>query len=87
MHPINLSLVAADGHVGKVERSIQTIKERNRSTVHGPPFACIPRLVVREIVKHSLTCLNRLPADDGVLDTLSPLTILTGKTNPNFNHL
>jgi hypothetical protein len=83
--PINLNTVAADGHVGEVERSIRTIKERNRSTVHGLPFRRIPKLMVREIVKHSVTCLNQLPADDGVSDTLSPLTIMTGKPNPDFN--
>jgi hypothetical protein len=83
--PINLNTVAADGHVGEIERSIRTIKERNRSTVHGLPFKRLPRLMVREIVKHSVTCLNQLPATDGVSNTLSPLTIMTGKPNPDFN--
>jgi hypothetical protein len=35
--PVNLNVTAAEAHVGKVERSIRTIKERNRSTVHGLP--------------------------------------------------
>jgi hypothetical protein len=35
-----LNVVAADAHVGEVERSIRTIKERNRATGHvtWPPF-------------------------------------------------
>jgi hypothetical protein len=41
--PITLNLVAADGHVGEVERSFRTIKKRNHSTVHGLPFEQIAR--------------------------------------------
>jgi hypothetical protein len=82
--PINLNLVAANGHVGEVDRSIRKSKERNRSTVHGLPFKRLPRLLVREAVKHIVTCLNQLPAVDGISDTLDPLTIMTGKPNPDF---
>jgi hypothetical protein len=85
--PVHLNTVASDGHVGKVERSIRTIKERNRTTVHGLPFKRLPRLMVREIIKHSVTCLNQLPDDNGVSGTLSPLTIMTGKPNPDFNKM
>jgi hypothetical protein len=85
--PVNLNTVAADGHVGEVERSILTIKERNRSTVHGLPFKRLPKLLVREIVKHSVTRLNQLPADNGVSDIMSPTTIMTGKPNRYYNKL
>jgi Zinc knuckle len=85
--PINLNIVAADAHVGEVERSIRTIKERNRSTVHGLPFRRLTKLLVREIVKHSVISLNQLPANDGVSDTLRPLTIMTGQSNPDFTKL
>jgi hypothetical protein len=87
VHSVNLNVAAAGAHVGEVERSIRTIKERNRTTVHGLPFKRLPRLLVQEIIKHSTTCLNQLPADDGVSGTMSPTTILTGKPHPNFNHL
>jgi hypothetical protein len=43
--------------------------------------------MIRELVKHSVNCLNQLPATDGLSDTMSPTTILTGKPNPNYNHL
>jgi hypothetical protein len=85
--PVDLNIVAADSHVGEVERSVRTIKERNRSTVHGLPYKRLPNLLVRELVKHSVTCLNQLPADDGLSDTLSPHTIMTGKPNPDYNDL
>jgi hypothetical protein len=73
--------------VGVVERSIRTIKERNRSTVHGLPFIHLPGLMITAIVMYSVMCLNQLPAVYGILDTLSPLTIMTSKTKPNFNKI
>jgi hypothetical protein len=85
--PIQMNAVAADSHVGEVEHSIRTIKERNRSTVHGLPYKRLSRLRVSELVKHSVLCLNQIPADDGVSDTLSPNTIMTGNPNPDYNQL
>jgi hypothetical protein len=45
--PVLLNVVAPDAHVGEVERSIRTIKERNRTTVHGLPFKRLPKLGTR----------------------------------------
>ena len=45
MLPIVTNVVAADSHVGEVERSIRTIKERLRSCVHGLPFRRLPKLL------------------------------------------
>jgi hypothetical protein len=42
LHIIELNIVPADSHVGKVERSIQTIKERLRSCAHGLHFQTAP---------------------------------------------
>jgi hypothetical protein len=83
--PAILNIVASDSHVGEVERSIRTIKERNRATVHGLPHKRLPKLLVREVVRHSVTCLNQIPADNGVSDTMSPNTIMTGRPNPDYN--
>ena len=46
LHPIRLNVVAADSHVGDIERSIRTIKERLRACVHGLPFRRLPKLMV-----------------------------------------
>jgi hypothetical protein len=51
----------------EVERSILKIKQRIRSTdVHGLPFKILTKQLVIEVLKHSVTWLNQLPADDGV---------------------
>ena len=46
VRPIVLNIAPADSHVGEVERSIRTIKERLRSCVHGLPFKRLPKLLV-----------------------------------------
>jgi len=45
IHPIAMNIVTADSHVGEVERSIRTIKERLRTCVHGLPFQRLPKLL------------------------------------------
>jgi type II secretory pathway component PulJ len=40
--PTRLKVTAANDHVGEIERSIRTIKERTRTTIHGLPFERLP---------------------------------------------
>jgi hypothetical protein len=69
--PIRLNLTAQDDHVGEVERSIWTIKERVRADVHSMPFQRLPRLMIIELIHRSVLVLNQFPALDGVSTTLS----------------
>ena len=87
IRPIDLDIVPADSHVGEVERSIRSLKERIRSTVHGLPFKRLPKLMVTEITKHSVQCLNRFPWKNGVSRDMSPHTIVTGKPAPDYNKM
>ena len=83
--PTRLNVTAANDHVGKVERSIRTIKERTRTTIHGLPFKRLPKLLIQELIYHAAKGLNQFPTKNGISDTLSPLTILTGRANPVYN--
>ena len=65
-------------HVEEVERSIRTIKEQVRCTIHGLPFRNYPRVLVTGCVNYNLKRLNNLPADDGISDTMSPNSLVTG---------
>lgn len=85
--PAQLNVMAPDDHQGDVERSIRTIKERVRSTIHGLPFRRFPKIMVKEIVKHAVKWLNVFPAKDGISDHLSPSNIVGGRLNPDFNKL
>ena len=85
--PVLSNIVAADDHVGQVERSIRTIKERVRALVHGLPYRRYPSLLVREIVAHAVRTLNQLPSRKGVSTTMSPRKIVTGLPDPDFNNM
>jgi hypothetical protein len=85
--PTSLNIADADDHVAKVERSIQTIKERVRCFVQGLPFKRIPKAMMRAAIENANKTLNQFPAKNGVSNTLSPLTIMTGRPTPNFNDM
>jgi hypothetical protein len=85
--PVLLDTFATDAHVGDVERSICTIKERCRSTIHGLPYSRLPKLMIIELVLYVTQCLNEFPPDGGVSSILSPDFIVTGKTTPDYKHL
>jgi hypothetical protein len=84
--PIILNINAADEHVGEVERSIRTIKERVRATVHGLPYKRLPREMIKGVVRFAVKSLNQFPAEDGISDVISPTSIMTGVAAPNYNH-
>ena len=85
--PIALNIVPADSHVGEVERSIRTIKERLRSCAHSPPFKCLPRLLLNHMVADAVRCLNQFPWKNGISDTMSPATIVTGVGTPAYDSM
>ena len=49
--PMRLHCCGVDEHVPEVERFIQTQKNENRSLCHAMPYKCIPKIMVREILK------------------------------------
>ncbi|KAL7563158.1 hypothetical protein ACA910_014437 [Epithemia clementina (nom. ined.)] len=85
--PIILNTTAADDHVGDAERSIRTIKERTRATIHGLPYRRVPKLFIKELVEHSVKALNIFPALNGISDTFSPHAIVSGLPNPDYRKL
>jgi hypothetical protein len=85
--PTRLKVTAADDHVGEVKRSIRTIEERTRTTIHVLPFKRFPKLMIQALVYHAAKGLNQFPSQNGISDTLSPLTIMTGRANPSYNDL
>ena len=87
LRPINMNIVTADSHVGEVERSIRTIKERLRACVHGLPFRRLPKLMITQMVADSVRCLNQFPRTNGISSTMSPSTIVTGAATPDYNSM
>jgi hypothetical protein len=82
-----MNIVTADSHVGEIERSIRTVKERLRTCVHGLPFKRIPKLMIRHMIDDVVRCLNQFPWKNGVSATMSPAGLVLGHAPPDFNVL
>ena len=75
------NFVARGEHCGDIENSIKFLKERLRCLLNGLPFRCVPR------INFCIDMINALTAGDGISDTLSPATIVTGREPPNVANL
>jgi hypothetical protein len=87
VRPVQVNIVPADSHVGEIERSIRTIKERLRACVHGLPFKRLPKLFLTHMVYDAVRCLNMFPWANGISASLSPTSIVTGLPTPDFLHM
>jgi hypothetical protein len=54
--PSALNVVPAICHVGDVERSIRTIKERLWSMVHNLSYKCLPKLLIIHMLADTIRC-------------------------------
>ena len=80
LEPRILHTYAREEHVGIIERSVRSIKERCRSTVHGMPYKRMTILMVKSLVEGVVGMMNAFPSKQGISDTLSPSTIVEGKS-------
>jgi hypothetical protein len=84
---IRFSICSADDHVPEIERAIRTVKESIRTIIHGMPYSYLPRVLVKELATSAIRTINMLPHPDGVSNTLSPATIVTGEHKPDYNQM
>jgi hypothetical protein len=65
---------------------IQTIKERTRCLLQGlVPYKRIPKIMIMAAIENANKVMNQFPAQNGVSNTLSPLSIMTGRPTPDYN--
>jgi hypothetical protein len=81
---ITVNTVARGEHVPEAERYIRTIKERARCVYNTMPFDKIPGRMIAELIYYCVFWLNSFPARDGISNTLSPRSIVTG-SHIDFN--
>jgi hypothetical protein len=81
---VTVNTVARGEHVPEAERYIRTIKERARCIYNTMPFTKIPGRMVAELIYYCVFWLNSFPARDGISNTLSPRSIVTG-SHIDFN--
>ena len=79
LQPTLLHIYGREEHVGFIERSVRTIKERFRSTCSAMPFRRITVRMVRSLVEGITDVLNAFPSKNGITQTISPATIVEGK--------
>ena len=82
--PRHLMIAGRDEHVGPVERSIRTIKERARCTCHALPYKRYTTIMIQSLIENVVYWLNNFPAEDGISDHLSPAAIVEGRPPPNY---
>jgi hypothetical protein len=88
LRPVEMdTVVPVDEHVGEIERSIRTTKERTRCTIQGLPYERYTKVMIIDLVNRCVRSLNQIPAQDGISDRISPLTLVTGKGNVDYNQL
>ena len=80
--PATVHVYAPGEHVGFIENSNKTVKERMRSVVHGLPYAQVPRIVVISLVQHVLGHLNHEKKQGR---SMSPTAIVTGRGKRDFS--
>ena len=85
--PARLHLCGTDDHVPEIERSVQTQKNENRSVCHAMPYKCLPRIMVRELIKQGNAFLNAFGSKDGIGDGLTPRNIIDNLPHIDFNDL
>jgi hypothetical protein len=77
----NLHLASANDHGPEAKRRIRVIKESVCALRFGMPFSRLPRLMVIHMVFQCTQLLNYFPTMGGILDTISPRTLLLGATH------
>ena len=82
-----LNTAAADDHVREVKQSVQTIKEAVRTAMHSMYYKRIPKILLIKAIQHAARTINMFPANDGLLDTMSLLTLIMGKPIPDYDIL
>jgi len=84
---VEIEIIDPLDHVNVVERSIRTVKEGIRCIVAMLPFIRLPKSVVCRLIKVAIRNLNQFPAENGILNKYSPLTVITGRPSVDYNNI
>jgi len=82
IRPVRLNVMAAEEHVGEIERSTRTIKEGTRCHVHICPYERHPKIMIVGCGVKKTKNLNQLPTKNDISDTSSTSTLITGRARP-----
>ena len=74
---LEINTTEAREHVGEIERTIRTVKERSPVVVSYQPYAILPKPIVIHLVYFSILWLNKKPNKIGISQVHSPREIVT----------
>ena len=83
--PAIMNIYARLEHVGDIERSTRTIKERCRATCHSIPYKRFNKLMVRSLIEGIVHIINSFTSKTGISNTMSPAMIVEGRHKLDFN--
>ena len=87
-HPeFNLNILASNDHVGDIERANRTLKERTRTLLNDLPYSQYPKSMVVGCTVYTTKILNDLSCENGLSNTLSPATLITGTPPPSYKEI
>ena len=75
-----------DEHVGLIERSNRTVKNKARTMTHALPYVTVPKIMIIGLIVEALKWINAFPSLVGVSKTMSPSTIVQGLPKPNMKY-
>ena len=78
-------MCAKGEHVPRIERSIRTVKEWCRSICHTVPYPKYTMLMVISLTQNMVKWFSAFPSKGGILEEMSPETIVTGASKLDFN--
>ena len=82
--PALFHIYGKDEHVGLIERSNRTVKNKTRTMTHATPYKRIPKVMVIALVTSAVKWINAFPNKTGISRTMSPSTIVLGLPKPNM---
>ena len=81
---ILFNIVAAEEHVGDIERANRTLKDNMRTIINDLPFSHYPKAMVAGCAMAAIHWMNWLPKPNGLSKSIGPETLITGIQPPYF---
>ena len=85
LQPINTHIHGRKEHVGTIERSVRSVKDRRRALCHALLYQRYTKLMVHSLVKNAIFWMNAFPSANDARQHLSPSSMVLGGGKPNFS--
>jgi hypothetical protein len=84
--PALFHIYGKDEHVGLIERSNRTIKEKVRVMTYATPYKKVPKNMIINLIEGDMAWIKAFPSTNGVSSKMSPAMIVQGVLKPNIKN-